>query len=65
MSGWPLFVDVGGIVVTVLLVAVLVWAAAERGRIHRESARLRQDLECKVGQSLDWCIAMAAAAGCA
>ena len=65
MSAWPLFVDVGGIVVTVLLIAVLVWAAAERGRIHRERARLRQDLERKVGQSVDWCIAMAAAAGCA
>ena len=49
MSAWPLFVDVGGMVVTVLLIAVLAWAAAERGRIHRECARLRQDLGCKRG----------------
>jgi hypothetical protein len=65
MSAWPLFVDVGGIAVTVLLIAVLAWAAAERGRIHHECARLRRELGCSVGQSLDWCIAMAAAAGCA
>lgn len=65
MSAWPLFVDVGGIVVTALLIAVLRWAAAERGRIHHEWTRLRQDLGYKLGQSIDWCFAMAAAAGCA
>ena len=65
MSAWPFFVDVVGMIVTTLLIAVLGWAAIERGRIHREWARLRQDLGEKVAQSIDWCVAMAAAAGCA
>jgi hypothetical protein len=41
MSAWPFFVDVVGIVVTIL------------------------DLRWKVSQSIDRCMAMAAAAGCA
>jgi hypothetical protein len=52
-------------VVIVLLIAVLAWAAAERGRIHHEWTRLRQGIGYKLTRSIDWCFAMAAAAGCA
>ena len=65
MSAWPFFVDVIGIAVTILLMLLLGWAAIERGRIHREWVRLQRDLRGKVAQSVDWCMAMAAAAGCA
>jgi hypothetical protein len=65
MRAGALFVDVIGLVVTVLLLLALRWAAIERGRIHREWARLERELGRKVSQSIDWCMAMAAAAGCA
>jgi hypothetical protein len=65
MSAWALFVDVVGLVFTGLLMLVLGWAAIERGRIHREWARLRRESGQNVVQSVDWCMAMAAAAGCA
>ena len=64
MSAWALFVDVIGLVFIALLMLALRWAAIERGRIHREWARLQRALGRKV-QSIDWCVAMAAAAGCA
>ena len=65
MSAWTLFVDVVGLVFAGLLMIALGWAAVERGRVHREWARLRRALGQKVVQSVDWCMAMAAAAGCA
>jgi hypothetical protein len=65
MSAWPLFVDVVGMAVTIPLMLALRSAANERGRIHREWARLQRNLGWKVSQSVDWCMAMAAAAGCA
>ena len=65
MSAWAFFVDVVGLVVTILLMLALRWAAIERGRIHREWARLERELGRKVSQSIDWCMAMVAAAGCA
>ena len=65
MSAWPFFVDVVGIAVTILLMLSLGWAAIERGRIHREWVRQQRDLGRKVAQSMDWCMAMAGAAGCA
>jgi hypothetical protein len=65
MSAWPFFVDVVGIAVAILLLLALGWAAIERGRIHRDWVRLRRDRGWKAGQSIDWCMAMAAAAGCA
>lgn len=65
MSAWTLFVDVVGLAFTGLLMVALGWAAIERGRMHREWARLQRTLGQKVVQSIDWCMAMAAAAGCA
>ena len=65
MSAWMLFVDVVGLVFAGLLTIALGWAAVERGRVHREWGRLRRVLGQKVVQSVDWCMAMAAAAGCA
>ena len=65
MSAWASFVDVVGLVFTVLLMFVLCWAAIERGRIHREWVRLQRALGRNVLQSIDWCVAMAATAGCA
>jgi hypothetical protein len=65
MSAWTFFVDVVGMAVTILLMLALGWAAIERGRIHREWVRLQRDLGWKVAQSIDWCMAMAAGAGCA
>lgn len=65
MSAWPLFVDVVGMAVTILLMLALGWAAIERGCIHRDWVRLQRDPGGKVAQSIDWCMAMAAAAGCA
>jgi hypothetical protein len=65
MSAWPFFVDVVGLAVTILLMLALRWAAIERGRIHREWGRLQRDLGSKAAQSIDWCMAVAAAAGCA
>ena len=64
MSAWTLFVDVVGLVFAGLLMLALGWAAIERGRVHREWARQRA-LGQKVVESIDWCMAMAAAAGCA
>lgn len=63
MSAWALFVDVVGVVFTGLLMLALGWAAAERGRIHRGWARLQHARGQNVIQSIDWCMAMAAAAG--
>jgi hypothetical protein len=65
MGAGALFVDVIGLVLTTVLLLALRWAAIERGEIHREWARLERELGRKVSQSLDWCMAMAAAAGCA
>jgi hypothetical protein len=65
MSAWAFFVDIVGVSVTILLMLALRWTAIERGRIHREWARWQRDLKWKVSQSVDWCLAMAAAAGCA
>ena len=65
MSAWALFVDVVGLIFAGLLLLALRWAAIERGRIHREWARLRRALERNVVESIDWCMAMVAAAGCA
>ena len=65
MSAWALFVDVVRLIFTGLLLLALAWAAIERGRIHREWARLQRARREKVVQSVDWCMAMAAAAGCA
>ena len=58
-------VDVVGVVVTALLMFALRFAAIERGQIHREWARLVREPGLRVSQSIDWCMAMAAAAGCA
>ncbi len=65
MSAWAFFVDIVGLSVTILLMLALRWAANERGRIHREWARLQRNLGKKGSQSVDWCMAMAAAAACA
>ena len=65
MSAWAYFVDIVGLFVTILLMLALRWAAIERGHIHREWARLQRELRGKVVRSIDWCMAMAAAARCA
>ena len=65
MRAEALFMDVIGLVVTALLLLALRWAAIERSRIHREWARRQRELGRNVSQSVDWCMAMAAAAGCA
>ncbi len=65
MSAMAYFVDIVGVAVTIALMLALRWAAIERGRIHREWARLRRELRGRVSQSIDWCLSMAAAAGCA
>ena len=65
MSAWPFFVEVVGMPVTILMMPALGWGAIECGRIHREWVRLQRELGWKVAQSIDWCMAMAAAAGCA
>ena len=65
MGTWPFFVDVVEVAVTILLMLALGWAAIERGRVHREWVRLQRNVSGKVAQSVDWCMAMAAAAGCA
>jgi len=65
MSAWALFVDVAGLVFTGLLMLALGWAAIERGRVHRQWERLRRESGETVGRSVDWYLAMAAAAGCA
>jgi hypothetical protein len=63
MGAWALLVDVVGVFVTALLMLALRWAAIERGRIHREWARLKHEPGRNVAQSIDWCMAMAAAGG--
>jgi len=65
MGAWALVVDVVGVAVTALLMLALRFAAIERGQIHREWTRLTRERGRKVSQSIDWCMAMAAAAGCA
>ena len=65
MGAGALFVDVIGVVLTAVLVLALRWAAIERGGIHGEGARLKREVGRNVSQSVDWCMAMAAAAGCA
>lgn len=65
MSAWALFVDVVGLVFTGLLMLALGWTAIERGRVHRQWERLRRESGEKVVQSVDWYVAMVAAAGCA
>jgi hypothetical protein len=63
MSAQALLMNVVGVIVTALLLFALRWAAIERGRIHRAWTRLRHQARWKAGQSLDWCMAMAATAG--
>jgi len=63
MSAWPFFVEVVGMPVTILMMPALGWGAIECGRIHRERVRLQRELGWKVAQSIDWCMAMAAALG--
>ena len=65
MGAWALVVDVVGVAVTALLMLALRFAAIERGQIHREWARLARERGRSVSHSIDWCMAMAAAAGCA
>ena len=65
MSAWAYFVDIVGLSVTIMLMLALRWAAIERGHLHREWARLQRELRCKVDRLIDWCMAMAAAVGCA
>jgi hypothetical protein len=65
MSAGAFFVDIVGLVVTILLLLALRWAAIERGRIHRAWARGAPETGRKVSQSFDWCMAIGAAAGCA
>lgn len=65
MGAWALVADVVGVVVTALLMLALRYAAIERGQIHRAWARLARERGRKVSQSIDWCMSMAAAAGCA
>lgn len=62
MGAQALF-DVVAVIVTALLLLALRWAAIERGRIHREWTRLQHEARRNVAQSLDWCVAMAAAVG--
>lgn len=63
MSAWASFGNVVGLVGTALLMLALVWAATERGHVHGVWVRLRREPGRKVAQSVDWCMAMAAAAG--
>ena len=65
MSGWALFVNVAGVVFMALLAQTLRWTSIERGRAHREWARLQRVPGRAVVPPTDWCMAMAAAAGCA
>lgn len=65
MGAWALVADVVGVVVAALLMLALRYAAIERGRIHRAWARLARERGRKVSQSIDWCMSLAAVAGCA
>ena len=65
MGAGALFVDVNGLVLTAALLLALRRAAIERGVIHRASARREREQGRKVSQSIDRCMAMMAAAGCA
>lgn len=61
MGAWEIFVNAIVLVLTALLFVGLQWAAAERGRAHREWAVHR---ECTEGRPLvDWCVALGAFAG--
>jgi hypothetical protein len=64
MGAWTLVADVVGVVVTALLMLALRYAAIERGQIHRAWARLPRERGRKVSQSIDWCMSLAAPAGC-
>ena len=63
MSAWASFGNVVGLMGTALLMLALCWAAAERGRVHCELAQRQREPGRWVAQSVDWCMAMAAAAG--
>jgi hypothetical protein len=65
MGAWALVANVVGVVVTALLMLALRHAAIERGQIYRAWARLARQRGRKVSQSIDWCMSLAAAAGCA
>jgi hypothetical protein len=63
MSAWASYGNVVGLVCAALLMLALLWAATERGRVHGEWVRRQREPGRTVAQSVDWCMAMAAAAG--
>jgi len=63
MGAWEFFVSAAGLVVTVLLLMVLRWAARERAKAHREWAALQRERGKKGRPVIDWCLAWAIA-GC-
>jgi hypothetical protein len=61
---WPIFptaVEIGMAAVFVMLV----WAAHERAKVHREWRRLRRELGARDSRLRPWCVAVGAVAGCA
>jgi hypothetical protein len=65
MMAWSFLVGIVGLFFATALALALRWAAIERGRIHREWTRRERELGPNVFQSLDWCVAVAAATGAA
>jgi hypothetical protein len=61
MGAWEIFLDTVGLVLTALLFVALQWAAAERGKAHREWAVRRESTETR--PVVDWCVAIGAVVG--
>jgi hypothetical protein len=63
MGAWELLRNSVGLLFTVLPVAVLRWAAHERGRLHRKPARRQPAAGMQATPVIDWCLAMGAVMG--
>ncbi len=65
MSVWPFLSSAAGLIAGLALFAALIWAAAERGRVHRWWRALTRTLEDRNVHLPQWCVAMGTVAGCA
>jgi hypothetical protein len=64
MNGWELPIDVLAAAGGLLLLLILIWAAGERARAHRQWAWLSQEPHRPHRRHvLDWCMAMGATLG--
>jgi hypothetical protein len=61
MGAWEIFVNVAGLVLTLLFFVGLQWAAIERGKAHREWAVRRESALTR--PVVDWCVAFGAVVG--